>query len=79
MKDISNSASIFVKVDNYKEVSEIVNHLKDKVDEIRSTLQKVEELREKESDALHHWRTAIDDVDDKINNLSNDLLEPQAH
>ena len=75
MKDYTPTQSVFVKIDDFREVAGTVESLKAKIREVRATLSKVEEMREKEREALEHWRSAIDDVEDKIHSLNADLLE----
>ena len=79
MKQYNRGAAVFVKVEDYKEIVGVVGQLRAKVKEVRASIDKVEHLRDKENEALEHWKSTIDEVEDKIGNISDDMLEPEDH
>lgn len=57
---------IFVKVDKYEDVLDTMNTIKSKVNEIKSTLAKVNELKNSEDAELEAWQTSVDDIEKKV-------------
>ncbi|MGM5483823.1 MAG: hypothetical protein ACQER9_02805 [Nanobdellota archaeon] len=68
---------VFVKIDEYKEVLDVLNAIKEKVDEAKTVLNEVEELKEKEDNELESWKSSIDDIDNNINYINQTMFEPE--
>ncbi len=69
---------IFVRIEDYKDVLDIVGMLKTKIEEAKKTLAKIEELKEKEDSELAEWKAEIGDVEKKIDYIDHVLFEPEA-
>jgi len=57
---------IFVKIDMYEDIRDIVNIIKSKIIEARETLEKIQQIRHEEEAELELWRNEISDVEKKI-------------
>ncbi|MBU0980409.1 MAG: hypothetical protein KJ709_06375 [Nanoarchaeota archaeon] len=71
-------APIFVKIDEYKEIIEIINSIKGKLDEGRATIKKIEELKSHEEAELDQWRNELDEVQRKMSFIDKTLFEPEG-
>ena len=78
MREHNTGASVFVKIDEYKEILDVMELLKSKLKEARSTLAKVETLRAQEEHEIRQWNSTIDDLDNKINSIDRNLFEPEG-
>ena len=53
---------IFVKVDKYEDVLDTMNAIKAKVNDIKVTLGKINELKNNEDAELEGWQTTVEDM-----------------
>ena len=69
---------VFVKVSNYKEVLDVFDLLKDKLEQAKRTLGDINELRNEEDSELDLWRTTLDELEKKAENINRVLFEPES-
>ena len=72
-----DKANVFVKIEDYKEVLEVLQLLQHKIRQARAILRKIDELRSQEDAELDEWKAQLDDVEKKVNNVDQSLLEPE--
>ena len=75
---MANGAPVFVRIDEYKDVLEIVGLIKDKLNEARDTLGRINELKNNEDSELDMWETALEEIEKKVEQIDNELFEPEA-
>ena len=75
MKEQVSGAPIFVKVDAYKEILDVLDLIKGKVEDIRGTLENLNELRKEEDVEVSKWNKTIDDVESKIAEIDKMMFE----
>ncbi len=75
MKDINPSAPVFVKVDDYNEIRDMISGIKQKIDSAKDTLAKAETLRAKEMDELTQWQHALDEIEQKVSHIDATLMQ----
>ena len=71
-------SKVFVKIEEYEDVVEIIDLLKNKVAETKSTLLQVEELKKREDETLASWKEDIKSVEERIAFLSSSLGRPRV-
>ncbi len=69
---------VYVKLDEYDAVLQMMQSIRDKVDEAKKTLSRVNELKQQEDAELEHWHASLEEVEQKINALDQSLHEPEA-
>ena len=69
---------VFVKIGEYRKVLDLVDNLKTKIGDVRSTIAEIKDLREQEQDALNYWESNIDDIEKKVMFVDQTLFEPEA-
>ena len=57
MREQRSGAHVFVKVDEYKEILDVLDMIKDKLKEIRTTLGNINALRNEEDAELAMWNS----------------------
>jgi hypothetical protein len=67
---------VYVKVEQYKEVIDIMNLIKDKINEAKKILNNVYELKNQEDAELDQWSSELEEVERKINYIDTTLFEP---
>ena len=66
---------IYVKVDQYKDVREILNLVRSKILEARETLEKIDNLKREEDAELEAWNAELEDVESNVAQIEINLLE----
>jgi len=77
--DITKEVPVYVKIDDYKDILEIVGLIKNKISETRSALQKLVELKAQEEQELEHWRQELDEIQRKVEYIDKALFEKEAY
>jgi len=70
---------VFVKVEDYKDVVDVIDLIRAKIDETKETLMKINELKNQEDTELEHWRTELEDIEGKVNFIDKSLFDPQSY
>lgn len=68
---------VFVKIEDYKDVIDIMELIKNKVNEANSILEKIRELKSQEDAELELWNSNLEDVERKIAYIDKTLFEPE--
>ena len=69
---------IYVKINEYKEVLEILGVIKDKISEAKEVLGKINELRNEEDAELELWHSGLDEVERKVEFVDRTLFQPSS-
>ena len=68
---------VFIKVDEYKDILDIIELTQEKVKEARALLEKINELKAEEEAELDNWDESLNDVEKKLNFVDRSLFEPK--
>lgn len=69
--------SVFVKVDHYKELLDIMDFVKLKIQEAEREIEKLRSLRAKEDEEIDAWAEKLDDIKRKITGLYSQVFAPE--
>lgn len=69
---------VFVKIDEYKDVLDIMNMIKNKIEDAKETLGRINELKNEEDAELEMWHTGLEEVERKVTFIDKVLFEPSA-
>lgn len=72
---MSSTPPIYVKLDQYRELIEVVKVLANKVERAEKALAKIDELREREQSEVEAWRKNLDEVKRRVSSISTTLLD----
>ncbi|MFC1774854.1 hypothetical protein ACFLZN_00885 [Nanoarchaeota archaeon] len=64
---------IFVKVDDYKDIVDILALTREKVSQAKHILSKINELKGKEDEIISGWESKISDVEQNVNEIDDSL------
>ena len=70
-------APVFVKVDEYKEILDVLEMVKGKIKDIRATLNDIHSLRNEEDSEIAMWNRTINELERKIESIDKVLFEPE--
>ncbi|MBS3131432.1 hypothetical protein J4212_03295 [Candidatus Woesearchaeota archaeon] len=71
-------APVFVKVEDYKDVIDIIELLRSKINEAKETLGNLKEMKNQEDSELERWNATLHEIERKIDNIDKTLLDPQG-
>ena len=77
MREQRSGMPVFVKVDEYKEILDVLEMIKSKVKEIRATLGDINTLRNEEDAELAMWNNTINEIEKKIEGIDRIMFEPE--
>ena len=73
---MKEGASVFVKIEDYKEVLEVINAIKKNLAEARKTLDELTALKEQENSELQAWTSNLEEIEAKIEDIDKMMYEP---
>ena len=68
---------VFVKVDEYKDILDVLDMIKAKIREIRDTLSSINALRNEEDAELSMWNNTINEIEKKVESIDRIMFEPE--
>ena len=74
---MEQKAPVFVKIEDYKDITEIMTLVKEKLDQARFLLNKINELKRQEDTELSNWTRELDEVTKRVYEIDRMLLEPE--
>ena len=74
---MEQKAPVFVKIDDYKDISEIMTLIKEKLDQARFLLNKINEIKKQEDAEISNWTKELDEVTQRIYEIDHALVEPE--
>lgn len=70
---VGNEA-MFVKLENYNDLVDVVNTMKTKLDQAKSTLAKLKDIKKKEETEIELWERSITEIETKLHTIETTLL-----
>ena len=74
---MERQAPVFVKIEDYKDVLDILDLVKNKVTDAKKTLHEINEMKNQEDSELAIWSRELDEIDRKVEFIDNTMLEPE--
>lgn len=78
MSEKEETMQVFVKVDEYKNVLDIMNMIKNKLADAKNTLGEINRLKNEEDAELELWHTSLEEAERRISFIDKALFEPEA-
>ena len=67
---------VFVKIDEYKEVLDIVDVVRMKVEKAKKAVEKLHQLKADEDKELAKWESQLQEVSTKVEDMKKTLFHP---
>jgi division protein CdvB (Snf7/Vps24/ESCRT-III family) len=77
--DEQREMPIFVKIDEYKDILDIMDLLKNKIAETKAVMGRLNDIKNEEDAELDQWRNQLDEIDKRINFIDRTLFEPEPY
>lgn len=72
------NAPVFVKVEDYKDVMDIITVLKDKIAETENTISQINKLKNEEDSEIELWEKNLSDIKTKLEFIDGLMFEPKV-
>lgn len=72
-----DNVPIFIKIDNYKDVIEILARTREQVGQARHLLSRIGEVKVREDEMIAQWAHEIEDVEHRIEEIDKMLVHQQ--
>jgi hypothetical protein len=69
---------IYVRIEEYKDVLDVINMVKNRLKQAKDTLRKINELKNEEDVEMEKWEAGLDQVERRIAFIDKVLFEPEA-
>ena len=67
---------VFVKIDEYKEILDIIDVVRLKVEKAKKAVTKLYEIKASEDKELEKWEKQLVDVSNKVEDMKKTLFQP---
>ncbi len=74
----SQEMPVFVRIEEYKDVLDVVELIKNKIEQANNVLGKINELKNEEDAELEIWKTNLEEIEKKIDEIDSSLIEPET-
>lgn len=71
-------APVFVKIDEYKDIMDIMSIMREKIRQAKMLLDKIAELKSQEDAELSTWAKELEDVETRVSTIDRTLSEPRV-
>ena len=75
---MKGEAPIFVKIDDYKDILDVLDLIKDRLAEAKRTLADINELKNDEDSELELWGSTLNEIEKKLEDIDRTLFEPES-
>ncbi|MEM3154494.1 MAG: hypothetical protein QW165_02925 [Candidatus Woesearchaeota archaeon] len=73
---MDGKAPVFVKIDEYKDIMDIMTLMREKLRQAKFLLDKIAELKAQEDQELATWAKELEDVEARVSSVDKSLFEP---
>ncbi|MBI2650962.1 hypothetical protein HYX01_00640 [Candidatus Woesearchaeota archaeon] len=74
----TGEAPVFVKIEDYKDILEVMELIKGKLAEAKTTLHEINELKKDEDAEIEFWNATLMDIEKKLESIDRNLFEPEG-
>ena len=68
---------VFVKVEEYDDVLNLLKSIRRKLDEAKETLTKINDLKNEEDHQIELWQSTLAEIEKKVDFVDHSLSEPE--
>jgi hypothetical protein len=72
-----DKAPVFVKIEDYKDIVDLLGLIKDRTKQAKFLLDKIREIKDQEDAEILSWAKRLEDVSQRINEIERSLFEPE--
>lgn len=74
---MTERSSVFIKIDNYRDVLDLADELKQQLSSVRNLYEQLEDMRDNEHKELQSWKQNLDAIEERLGEVDQTLFEPE--
>lgn len=74
---MTDKMPVFIKIDEYEQVLELVKMIRKKLEDAKATVMKINDLKNEEDHQLEMWQNSLTEVEKKVDFIDHSLSEPE--
>ena len=74
----TGEAPVFVKIEDYKDILDVLELIKDRLNEAKRTLADINQMKNDEDEELGMWSSTLNEIEKKIESIDRTLFEPES-
>ena len=75
---MDNEGTVFIKLDDYKDVVEIVGLAREQLAKAKAVLEKLESLKQQENTQLESWQSSLAEIEKRMEEIDRKLAETES-
>ncbi|MBI2176014.1 hypothetical protein HYU40_01530 [Candidatus Woesearchaeota archaeon] len=68
-------SSVFVRIDRYRELYDVIRQIRAKLDDAKQVLSRIKDLKSQEDSELESWEKELATVEQKLSEVSGAMTE----
>lgn len=68
-------SSVFVRIDRYREIYDVVTEIRSKLEDAKQVLKKIREIKSQEDNELKEWQNELATADQKLTDMARAISE----
>ena len=68
--------SVFVKINEYKEIMDVLELVKGKIREAKDTINDLNDLKNKEDEEIQRWAQTFLEIEKKVSDIDSLMIHP---
>ncbi|MEM4369135.1 MAG: hypothetical protein QXU88_02325, partial [Candidatus Woesearchaeota archaeon] len=69
------NGTVFVKIEEYKDIVELLGSVREQVAKAKEVLERIERLKEEEDKKLESWRAELAELEQRLDGIDKRLAE----
>jgi hypothetical protein len=78
MADSRKNMIVYVRIDEYKDIADVISLTRSKIKQAKYIISKIAELKRQEDEEIARWSDNLEQVEEKVNFIDTTLMEPQV-
>ena len=74
----TGEAPVFVKIEEYKDILDILELIKDRLNGAKRTLADINEMKNDEDSELEMWESTLNEIEKNLDSIDRTLFEPES-
>jgi hypothetical protein len=66
---------LFIKVDHYEDVLDVIGLIKEKLGGIKQSFEKIEHLKSEEDAKIESWHRTVEEIEARLGSIEHSLFE----
>lgn len=75
---VDSKAPMFIRIDDYKNVLNVLNAARDKLNQAKDLLARISSIKNEEDAMLSEWNANLEEIEHRVDQMGEVMREPEA-